>query len=271
MLPSPSALVVLVVVLAVVLPAAVVDSVPLVVAVASAALPVAVVASVVLVVVLPVAVVASVVAAVLPVVVVASVVADIRSDDPMYCLLTAFGGYGSFVQEYLFRLLVHPVQLQLNWLQAVEYHQSKKNLSVQLFKCFILFSIDSDAVFTYHTPIQCEWIHVHRPAAPVMWLVCGAATALPPLGAVWKMTLTARRCLCQHSKQDCRPFLTLLTPQCCCLDILLCQVASLYYILTTLDLGLSMSRRTSAMASSDSSSGVPPSGDGGVFEISRAS
>ena len=48
-------------VLAVVLPAAVVDSVLLVVAVASAAVPVAVVVSVVLVVVLPVAVVASVV------------------------------------------------------------------------------------------------------------------------------------------------------------------------------------------------------------------
>jgi hypothetical protein len=53
----------------------------------------------------------------------------------MYCLLTAFGGYGSFFQEYLFRLLVHPAQLQLNWLQAVEYHQSKKSF------CSIILSI----------------------------------------------------------------------------------------------------------------------------------
>jgi hypothetical protein len=116
-------------VLVVVPPVAVVDSV-LVVVVASVA--VVAVASVVAV-VLPVAAVASAVAVVLPAVVVASVVADTKSVDHMYCLLMAFGGYGSFFQEYLFRLLVHPAQLQLNWLQAVEYHQSK-NLSVQIFK-----------------------------------------------------------------------------------------------------------------------------------------
>jgi hypothetical protein len=130
------------VVLAVVLPVAAVASAPVVVppvVVVDSVLPVVVVASAVVVavasvavVVLPVAAVASVLPVVLPVVVVASVVADIKSVDHMYCLLTAFGGYGSFFQEYLFRLLVHPAQLQLNWLQAVEYHQSK-NVSVQLF------------------------------------------------------------------------------------------------------------------------------------------
>lgn len=97
--------------------------VPLV-AVADLALPVVVVVSVAVVVLLG-AVAVLVLPAVLPVVVVASVDADIRSVDPVYCLLTAFGGYGSFVQEYLFRLVVHPAQLQLNWLHAVEYHQSQ--------------------------------------------------------------------------------------------------------------------------------------------------
>lgn len=152
-LPSPSALAVPVVasavvlpvavavsVVAVVLPAVVVDSALLVVAVASAA-------------VLPVAVVASVVAVVPLAVVVASVVADIRSDDPMYCLLTAFGGYGSFVQEYLFRLLVHPVQLQLNWLQAVEYHQSKK---IFLFNHSNVPSCLPTIVVMFNTSIRCK-------------------------------------------------------------------------------------------------------------------
>jgi len=121
------------VVLVVVLPVAAVASAAVVVPpVAVVDLVLAVVVALVAVVVLPVAVVASAVAVALPAVVVASVVAGIKSVDPMYCLLTAFGGYGSFFQEYLFRLLVHPAQLQLNWLQAVEYHQSK-NLSVQLF------------------------------------------------------------------------------------------------------------------------------------------
>ena len=162
-LPSPSALAVPAVVVAV-LPAAVVDSVLVVVppaVVVDSVPPVAAVASAV---VLPVAVVASVVVAVLPVVVVASVVADIRSDDPMYCLLMAFGGYGSFVQEYLFRLLVHPAQLQLKWLQAVEYHQSK-NLSVQIFNGSWSF-----IVVLAINPCSINGCLHKRPQPPVMWL-----------------------------------------------------------------------------------------------------
>ncbi|CAG8129807.1 unnamed protein product [Penicillium olsonii] len=220
-LPSPSALAVPAVVVAV-LPAAVVDSVLVVVppaVVVDSVPPVAAVASAV---VLPVAVVASVVVAVLPVVVVASVVADIRSDDPMYCLLMAFGGYGSFVQEYLFRLLVHPAQLQLKWLQAVEYHQSK-NLSVQIFNGSWSF-----IVVLAINPCSINGCLHKRPQPPVMWL---------------SHRLTAFACSLENDV-DRSEF-------------------TFYQHYPAPDIGLSMSRRTSAMASSDSSSGVPPSGDGG--------
>lgn len=129
----------------VVLPVAVVDSVLPVVAVDSvpaAVLPVAVVASVVAVVVVSVVAVVSPAAAAAvaslvevvaapPVVVVASVVAAIDRSNVL-SLYGVLGDLGAF-SGISFRLLVHPAQLQLHWLQAVEYHQSKM---------FLLFSFD---------------------------------------------------------------------------------------------------------------------------------
>jgi hypothetical protein len=117
----------------------VVDSVPPVVAVDSVpvvVLPVAVVASVVVVVAVvspAAAAVASLVEVVAapPVVVVASAVAAIDRSNVL-SLYGVLGDLGAF-SGISFRLLVHPAQLQLHWLQAVEYHQSKM---------FLLFSLD---------------------------------------------------------------------------------------------------------------------------------
>lgn len=135
---SPSALVVVLLVAVVdsVLPVVAVDSVPV------AVLPVAVVASAVAVVVVVSVVVAVVVSAVavaslvevvaVPlVVVVASAVAAIDRSNVL-SLYGVLGDLGAF-SGISFRLLVHPAQLQLHWLQAVEYHQSKM---------FLLFSLD---------------------------------------------------------------------------------------------------------------------------------
>lgn len=119
----------------VVLPVAVVDSAPPVVAVDSvpvAVLLVAVVASVVVAVVVSVvavvspaaaAAVASHVVAVPLVVAVASAVAATDRSNVL-SLFGVLGDLGAF-SGISFRLLVHPAQLQLHWLQAVEYHQSK--------------------------------------------------------------------------------------------------------------------------------------------------
>lgn len=117
-----------------VLPVVVVDSVLPVVAVVSV-LPVAVLVVVVSVVAVvspaAVAVVASlVVAAPLVVAVASAVAATDRSN--VLSLYGVLGDLGAF-SGISFRLLVHPAQLQLHWLQAVEYHQSKM---------FLLFSLD---------------------------------------------------------------------------------------------------------------------------------
>lgn len=81
------------------------------------------------------------------------------------------------------------------------------------------------------------------------------------------MTLTAQMCVCQQLEARLSAILNFYYPSVLLfLEILLYPSFALPYISTNIDISLSMSRRTSTVPSGDSSSGVPPSGDGGAFE-----